>query len=119
MRAIIVADGDRPTRAALDSAWPGWDADVGLVVAADGGAATARSLGLPIDVLVGDVDSIAPGEMERVAATGATVALASDRSAPGATGKTAVAVPAAAQTTWNRPRSGSMITRTGRLWPMA
>lgn len=76
MRAIIVADGDRPTRAALDSAWPGWDADVGLVVAADGGAATARSLGLPIDVLVGDVDSIAPGEMELVTATGATVEVA-------------------------------------------
>ena len=36
---------------------------------------------------------------------------------PGGTGKTAVGVPAAAQTTWNRPRSGSMTVRTGRVWP--
>ena len=70
MRAIIVADGDRPTREALDGSWPGWDADAGLVVAADGGAATARSLGLRIDVLVGDADSIEPAEMERLAANG-------------------------------------------------
>src|SRR4029453_2037396 len=42
---------------------------------------------------------------------GATTALASVRSVPGGTGNTAVGSPAAAHTTWNRPRSGSMITR--------
>ena len=73
MRAIIVADGDRPTRVALDATWPGWDAGVGLVVAADGGAAAARALGLTVDVLVGDADSIAPAESERLAAAGVAV----------------------------------------------
>jgi thiamine pyrophosphokinase len=76
MRAIIVADGERPTRAALDAAWPGWATDAGLVVAADGGAATARALGLPIDVLVGDADSIAHGDVELLAASGAAVEVA-------------------------------------------
>ena len=73
MRAIIVADGDRPTRVALDATWPGWDAGVGLVVAADGGAAAAGALGLTVDVLVGDADSIAPAESERLAAAGVAV----------------------------------------------
>jgi thiamine pyrophosphokinase len=73
MRAIIVADGDRPTRASLDATWPGWDSGVGLVVAADGGAAAARTLGLTVDVLVGDADSIALAESERLAAAGAAV----------------------------------------------
>src|SRR5664279_2801747 len=49
---------------------------------------------------------------------GATVAFESARRVAGGTGKTAVAVPAAAHTTWNRPRSGSMITRIARLWPI-
>ena len=40
------------------------------------------------------------------------------RSVAGGTGNTAVGVPAAAHTTWNRPRSGSMTTRTGRAWPI-
>ena len=54
----------------------------------------------------------------RSSVIGATVALASVRSVAGGTGKTAVGVPAAAQTVWKRPRSGSMITRTGRMWPI-
>ncbi len=41
LHAILVGDGDVPTRAALDAAWPGWDADADLVVAADGGATKA------------------------------------------------------------------------------
>ena len=49
---------------------------------------------------------------------GITTAFASVRSVAGGTGNTAVAVPAAAQTTWKRPRSGSMITRSGRTWPI-
>jgi hypothetical protein len=34
--AAILADGDAPDRAELDAAWPGWDDDLALVVAADG-----------------------------------------------------------------------------------
>ena len=33
MDALILADGDRPTRDELDTTWPGWDSGVGLVVA--------------------------------------------------------------------------------------
>ena len=46
MVALILADGDAPSRAVLDAAWPGWVDDVGLVVAADGGARHAAALGL-------------------------------------------------------------------------
>ena len=58
--ALVVADGDVPARTALDAAWPGWDAGVVDVVAADGGLARARAMGLRPDVLVGDLDSLAP-----------------------------------------------------------
>jgi len=68
LRALIVADGDAPTRAALDAAWPGWAEGFGLVVAADGGARGARRLGFTIDLVVGDGDSITPAELERLAA---------------------------------------------------
>jgi thiamine pyrophosphokinase len=56
--AVVVAGGDTPSRAALDSAWPGWDEAVALVVAADRGLVLARALGLSVDVLVGDLDSL-------------------------------------------------------------
>ena len=58
--AIVVADGARSSRAALDAAWPGWDRGRRFVVAADGGAAAASALSLPIDLVVGDMDSVAP-----------------------------------------------------------
>ena len=45
MVALILADGDAPIPADLDEAWPGWADDVGLVVAADGGARHAAGLG--------------------------------------------------------------------------
>ena len=60
MQALILADGDAPSRSELDAAWPGWDGDVGMVIAADGGARHAKALGVPIDVWVGDGDSIDP-----------------------------------------------------------
>ena len=60
MDALILADGDGPTRAELDRAWPGWDASIGLVVAADGGARLAVPLGVTIDRWVGDGDSLGP-----------------------------------------------------------
>ena len=54
LHAILVGDGDVPARAALDAAWPGWDAGAGLVVAADGGATKALAAGLAPDLVVGD-----------------------------------------------------------------
>jgi thiamine pyrophosphokinase len=54
---LIVADGDRPDRELLDRTWPGWS-DVGLVIAADGGALAADEAGLRVDLVVGDGDSL-------------------------------------------------------------
>ena len=62
-RAIVLADGAAPTRAQLDAAWPGWDAGIALVVAADGGARHATALGLRVDRWVGDGDSIDPDDL--------------------------------------------------------
>jgi thiamine pyrophosphokinase len=67
---LVVADGDVPARAALDAAWPGWDAGVMDVVAADGGLARARTLGLRPDVLVGDLDSLDPALLAGAEADG-------------------------------------------------
>ena len=71
--AIVLADGAAPSRASLDAAWPGWDAGVNLVIAADGGARHATSLGLRLDRWVGDGDSIDPGDLAALAATGVRV----------------------------------------------
>lgn len=73
MRAIVVADGTVPSRAALDAAWPGWARDVALVIAADAGANGAESLGLPIDLVVGDMDSLGEERLAELAAAGARV----------------------------------------------
>src|SRR4029079_4238031 len=66
--AIVLADGAAPSRASLDAAWPGWDAGRELVIAADGGAKHATSLGLRLDRWVGDGDSIDPGDLAALAA---------------------------------------------------
>ena len=70
MHACIVADGGAPDRRALDESWPGWADDVALVIAADGGARSAAALGLAIDLVVGDLDSLAPEDVRRLAADG-------------------------------------------------
>ncbi len=75
LRAIVLADGDGPDRAALDARWPGWDRDIGLVVAADGGARLAEPLGLRLDRWVGDGDSLSSLEIERLRAAGVPVDL--------------------------------------------
>ena len=70
---VVVADGDVPPRAALDAAWPGWDAGMVEVLAADGGWARARSLGLEPVLLVGDMDSLAPGLLAEAETAGTLV----------------------------------------------
>ncbi len=75
-KAIVLADGSVPERAALDAAWPGWDAGVTLVVAADAGARHAAPLGLRVDRWVGDGDSIGAAELEGLAAAGIAISRA-------------------------------------------
>lgn len=70
---IVVADGDVPARAALDAAWPGWDADVRAVIAADGGLLRAERLGLRATRLVGDLDSLPAADLARAVAAGIPV----------------------------------------------
>lgn len=70
---VILADGTTPTRARLDAVWPGWDDGVELVIAADGGARHALSLGLRLDRWVGDGDSIDPADLAALAASGVAV----------------------------------------------
>lgn len=77
MDALILADGEAPTRAELDQAWPGWDARVGLVIAADGGARHAAGLGVTLDLWVGDGDSLEPEALAVLAAAGTPMERAS------------------------------------------
>ncbi len=73
MRALIVADGDVPSRSALYAGWPRWDRDVELIVAADGGWDKAVELGLRPALLVGDADSLPEDRFAEVAAEGVPV----------------------------------------------
>jgi len=73
MVALILADGDVPARVRLDLVWPGWDAGVDLVIAADGGARHARGLGIAIDLWVGDGDSIGDAALADLAAAGVPI----------------------------------------------
>ncbi|HEV7605239.1 MAG TPA: thiamine diphosphokinase, partial [Candidatus Limnocylindrales bacterium] len=73
MVALILADGDAPARSVLDAAWPGWDESVDLVIAADGGARHASTLGVVIDVWVGDGDSIGEAALASLAAAGVPI----------------------------------------------
>lgn len=74
-RAIVLADGDVADRAAFDAAWPGWSDGIALVIAADGGARHATTLGLRIDQWVGDGDSISPADLDNLRARGIPIDL--------------------------------------------
>jgi thiamine pyrophosphokinase len=67
---LVVADGDVPSRAALDAAWSGWDDALGGVIAADGGLSRARALDLEPTLLVGDLDSLDPALIATAEASG-------------------------------------------------
>lgn len=69
--ALIVADGDVPTRQTVDRLVGA--TRIELVVAADGGALKAESLGLPAQVVVGDADSLPREEIDRLRSAGAEV----------------------------------------------
>lgn len=70
MLALILADGDAPTRGELDTAWPGWADGIALVVAADGGARHSGGLGVTIDLWVGDGDSLGEDALAALIAAG-------------------------------------------------
>lgn len=64
----MVAGGGPPAAGAADAVPPG-----ALVVAADSGLDHALALGLPVDVVVGDMDSVSATGLEAAAAVGARV----------------------------------------------
>jgi thiamine pyrophosphokinase len=67
MKVVVVASGE------LDVSDASWLDDADLVIAADGGAASLDRLGRTPDVLVGDLDSIDPTLVARLAVAGTTV----------------------------------------------
>ncbi|HSL97834.1 MAG TPA: thiamine diphosphokinase [Candidatus Deferrimicrobiaceae bacterium] len=72
-RAIVLANGEAPSPAVLDAAWPGWADGVEIVIAADGGARHAPTFGLRIDLWVGDADSYPEAEVRALEAAGVAV----------------------------------------------
>jgi thiamine pyrophosphokinase len=74
--ALILADGAPAEPGALDRVWPGWDAAIDLVIAADGGARHAAGLGRAIDLWVGDGDSLGAAGLEALRSTGVPIELA-------------------------------------------
>jgi len=66
VRAIIIAAG----KAEQNEDWQRWVQAGDVVVGADGGAARARAWGLTVDVIVGDMDSLAEEEQAALALQG-------------------------------------------------
>lgn len=76
LKALVLADGDRPRGGVLDVAWPGWRDGVELVVAADGGVHLAADLGLTVDLWVGDGDSLGAKGLADLRASGVPIVVA-------------------------------------------
>jgi thiamine pyrophosphokinase len=72
-QAVILADGEVGSRAAIDRARPGRLAPDPLVIAADGGARHAEIVGLRIDRWVGDGDSLGDAGVRALQAAGVPV----------------------------------------------
>ena len=66
--AVVFAGGDPPARTALRDV-PAVD----LVIAADSGLAHARALGVGVDLVVGDLDSVDRADLDAAVAAGAVV----------------------------------------------
>lgn len=66
MDALIVGDGEIPSRTVFERLFPPAHAAPEFVIAADGGALKAESLGLRPDLVVGDLDSLDEREVERL-----------------------------------------------------
>jgi thiamine pyrophosphokinase len=67
MHALVIAGGDPP--APIDAAL----AAAPLVIAADSGVGHALALGLRVDLVIGDLDSADPADVDRAVASGARV----------------------------------------------
>lgn len=66
MHVVVVAGGEAPSDIDIE--------EHDLVIAADSGADAALELGLVPDIVVGDLDSISAATLERLAASGTTIA---------------------------------------------
>ena len=71
--ALVLADGTCGPMDALDGAWPGWSDEIGWVVAADGGARHVATVGRPLDLWVGDGDSLGEDGVAALAAAGTPI----------------------------------------------
>ena len=72
MRALILSGGDAPDGAALDAARLGWRR-AELVIGVDSGARHAAPLGLSLDRVIGDFDSLSESELDAFAAAGVEI----------------------------------------------
>lgn len=68
-RALVVAGGSPPGPAVVAAVEEGWD----VVVAADSGLDHALALGLTVDVVVGDLDSVSAAALDAARVAGTTV----------------------------------------------